>query len=265
MDVDLHQKIAIVTASSRGIGKAIALKLAMSGADVAICSRDPQAIQRSAREIADRTGVRVFSRAVDLSRSESVAQFARDVAAELGPPDILVYNSGPPRPGLFSDLSVTDWRQAFDLIVMSAVILTQEVLPAMRQQKWGRLIYMASASVVRPIPDLCLSNVMRSAVVALARSLVNEVGHDGITANAILVANVETERQQQLLRKRAIEAGIDEEAFYRREMAKSPVGRFAHPSEMAEAVAFLASPEGGFVHGAVWNVDGGYIEIPPTA
>jgi 3-oxoacyl-[acyl-carrier protein] reductase len=244
----LEGRVALVTAASRGIGKAIALELAGRGARLAITKT---------------TGTEVYAEAVDLADEEAARAFVRDAAKELGSVDILVSNSPPLQPGPFRSLSTQDWRRAFDLGFVSTAAIVGEVIPAMREKGYGRLIFVGSGVVVRPLAEICVSNVVRAAVQALCRSLVNELGHEGITSNAVLVANVDTERHQELLTKRAGASGIAREAFCERETARSPVGRFGQPTEVAEAVAFLASEGSGFVHGATLNVDGGWTEISP--
>jgi len=129
---------------------------------------------------------------------------------------------------------------------------------------YGRLIYVGSGAVLRPFPEICASNIVRSAVLGLCRSLVNEVGREGVTCNTVLVGNVDTERHRDLLKKRARAAAMDDEAYRSRDIRRSPLGRYGQPEEVAQAVAFLASEAAGFVHGAMLNVDGGWTEIPPT-
>jgi len=260
----LEGRTALVTAASRGLGKAIALELAARGARVAICSSDHDAIQEAAREISKGTGRAVYAEAVDLGDEESSRRFARNTAKELGDVDIFVSNSPPLQPGPFRSLSTQDWRRAFELGFMSVATISGEVLPPMLARGYGRLIFVGSGVVVRPIPEICASNVVRSAVLGLCRSLVNEVGREGVTCNAVLIGNVDTERMRDLVRKRARAAAMDEEALFQRDIRRSPVGRFGRPEEVARAVAFLASADAAFIHGAMLNVDGGWTEIPPT-
>lgn len=259
----LEGRTALVTAASRGIGKAIAMELAARGGRVAICSSDREAIEEAAREIGKVTRSSVYAEAVDLADEEACRRFARNTARELGDVDVFVSNSPPLQPGPFRSLSTLDWRRGFEVGFLSAAAITAEVLPAMRARGYGRLIYVGSGVVVRPLSEICVSNVVRSAVQALCRSLVNEIGHEGVTCNSVLVANVDTERHRDLLRKRAGATAMDDEAFCRREIRRSPVGRFGRPEEVAGAVAFLASDAAGFIHGATLNVDGGWAEISP--
>jgi 3-oxoacyl-[acyl-carrier protein] reductase len=260
----LEGRVALVTAASRGIGKAIGLELAARGARLAICSSDRDAIQEAARDIGKETGRAVYAEAVDLGDEEASRRFARNAAKELGDVDIFVSNSPPLKPGPFRSLATQDFIRAFELGFMSVATISGEVLPAMLARGYGRLIFVGSGVVVRPLSEICLSNVVRSAVQALCRSLVNEVGREGVTCNSVLVAHVDTQRNRDLLRRRAEAAAMDEEVLYRRDVRRLPVGRFGQPDEVARSVAFLASDAAGYIHGATLNVDGGWAEIPPN-
>jgi len=260
----LEGRTALVTAASRGLGKAIAMELATRGARLAICSSDREAIQGAARDISKGTGREVYAEAVDLADEEASRRFVRNAAKELGDADIFVSNSPPLQPGPFRSLSTQDLRRAFELGFISVATISGEVLPAMLARGYGRLIYVGSGAVVRPLPEICASNIVRSAVLGLCRSLVNEVGREGVTCNAVLIGNVDTERFRNLIRNRARAAAMDFEALFRRDIQRSPVGRFGQPEEVARAVAFLASGDAGFIHGAMLTVDGGWTEITPT-
>jgi 3-oxoacyl-[acyl-carrier protein] reductase len=263
-EASLEGRVALVTAASRGIGKAIAAELAACGARVAICSSDRHAIEEAGREIGKATGSVVHAEAVDLADEEATRRFVRSAAEALGDVDVFVSNSPPLQPGPFRTISTQDWRRGFEVGFLSAATIVAEVLPAMLARGYGRLVFVGSGVVVRPLSEICVSNVVRSAVQGLCRSLVNEIGHEGVTCNSVNVANVDTERHRDLLGKRAGAAGMEAEAFTRREIHRSPVGRFGEPEEVARAVAFLASEAAGFIHGAMLNVDGGWAEISPS-
>lgn len=260
----LEGRTALVTAASRGIGRAIAMELAVNGGRLAICSNDPGAIQEAARAIRKASGREVYAEAADLGDEEASRRFARNAATEVGDIDIFVSNSPPLPPGPFRSLSTQGLRRALELGFMGMAAITEEVLPGMLARGHGRLVFVGSGAAIRPIPQICASNVVRSAVHGFCRSLVNEVGHEGVTCNTIVVGNVDTERHRDLLRRRAEAAGMDDEAFRHKDVRRSPLGRYGEPADVARAVAFLASEGAGFIHGAMLTVDGGWTEIPPT-
>jgi len=255
-------RTAIVTAASRGLGKAIAMQLARDGIQVGMCSSRADAIEEAAREVQAATRGRVIGFCVDLGSGEDVAALVDKVSASLASPDILVYNSPPPRAMPFSKLEEPEWRKAFEQVLMSAVTLVKGVLPRMREQRWGRLIFLGSSATNRPIADLCLSNVYRSSLVGLARSLVTDVGA-GVTVNSVLPGNVLTQRMETIFHARARASGKTYEEYLQAQSHLSPVGRLGQATEVADLVAFLASERAGFIHGAMIPIDGGHSELPP--
>src|SRR5215211_2716119 len=194
MDLGLNGKIALVTAGSKGLGKAIALGLAREGAEVAIASRSEESLQLAAAEIADESGRPPLYVAADLTSAEDIDRLVRTVIERFGRVDILVNNTGGPPPGFFADFTDAQWQRAVDLLLLSSVRLIRAVLPGMRERKWGRIINSTSVAVKQPLNNLLLSNAVRTAVIGLAKSLANEVAADGVTVNNLLPGSIATDR-----------------------------------------------------------------------
>ncbi len=241
MDLGIGERSALVCAASRGIGRACAEALAAEGARVAICGRDAEALRQAAAEISVRTGGLVLPVPADLSsRAETDALFDR-VLAEFGRIDILVTNAGGPRASDFLGTEDEDWARAYELTFLSAVRCIRRCLPGMIAARHGRIILLASFAVKQPIDNLILSNAVRSAVTAMAKTLSREVAEHNVTVNTVLPGYVLTDRLRALIAKRAREGGIPLEDAMEAGVAEVPAGRFGSPDEVAAVVAFLAS------------------------
>ncbi len=260
MDLGLRDKVALVAAASKGLGKASALALAQEGCAVAIAARGAEALAATAEDIHHQTGARVLPVAADVSRAEACEALVARVHAELGPVEILVNNAGGPRAGVFTDMSDDDWLAAFELNLLSAIRLTRLVLPEMRVRGWGRIINLTSLAVRQPIPNLILSNAVRSGVVAMAKTLAGQVAKDGVTVNNICPGYMLTDRVRHLTADRAAREGRSEEDVMAESLATIPMGRMGDPSELAALVAFLASRQASYITGATIQVDGGVIQ-----
>ncbi|MFX1486521.1 MAG: SDR family oxidoreductase [Promethearchaeota archaeon] len=260
MDLGLDGKVAVVAASSKGIGKAIALALAREGAKLAICARGEEALKATADEIREKTGVEILAVRVDVTVEEDVQRLVRSVAEKFGRIDILVSNSGGPPTGIFEDIPQETWERAVDLNLMSTIYLCRAVIPYMKKQKWGRIINMTSVSVKQPIDGLILSNAVRAGVVGLSKSLSNEMAKDNILINVVGPGYTLTERVRELARSKAIEDGVSEEEVYEAWEQKIPLGRLAQPEEIANLVVFLSSEKASYVTGTTIQVDGGLVK-----
>jgi 3-oxoacyl-[acyl-carrier protein] reductase len=257
MDLGLNGKVALVTAASKGLGKAIALELAREGADVAIASRSEDSLQLAAAEIADETGRAPLYVAADMTSADDIDRLVQTVIDRYGRIDILVNNTGGPPPGFFADFTDEQWQRAVDLLLLSSVRLIRAVLPSMRERHWGRIINSTSVAVKQPIPNLLLSNAVRTAVIGLAKSLSNEVAAEGVTVNNLLPGSIYTDRIIQTNNNAAQRTGRTPEEVRAAAEADIPMKRYGRVDEYAAAAAFLASDRASYITGVSLLVDGG--------
>lgn len=258
MDLGIRGKTALVTASSKGIGKAIATALASEGARVIISSSNPDNIKSTEMELKQK-GFDVYSYVCDLSKASDVVKLADEVLRDFGKIDILVFNTGGPKPGYFFELEEEDWYRAFELVLMSAVRLTKKLLPKMIDNGWGRIIYLTSVAVKEPIDELLLSNVFRSGVNALSKSLSRTIRKDNVTFNVIYTGNIQTERAKGLLEYISKKTGKPFEEVKKSIESSIPLGRYGSVEEIANFVTFLCSEKASYVNGASIQVDGGFL------
>lgn len=257
MDLGLTNRVAIVPAASKGLGRAIAERLAQEGMKLATCARNEATLQQTAQQIRETTGAEVLAVAADVSKPEDVKRFVSQATERFERLDVLVTNAGGPPPGNFFDLTDEQWEKAFRLTLMSAVRLCREVIPYMQKQKWGRIVHITSASVKQPLNNLLLSNSLRLAVIGLSKHLANELASYNITVNAVCPGSILTERVQNLLQADAEKQGLPLGEAEKARLRQIPLGRFGKPEELADAVAFLASENAGFITGTAVQVDGG--------
>ena len=259
MELGLQDRVAIVGGASAGIGLGIARSLAAEGAKVAMLARTPDALTDAASAVASATGGTALPIPADLDVPEQIEAAVAAVVERLGAIDIVVNNSGGPPPGRFDDLDESHWELAFNRSLMSAVRLTRAALPRLRASTQGRVISVTSTSIKQPIPGLLLSNSLRSAVAGWSKTLADELGPSNITVNVVCPGRVDTDRLTQLHEAWAARDGLRIEEVREREAAKVPLGRFAEPAEIANAVVFLASAAAGYITGTVIQVDGGLV------
>jgi 3-oxoacyl-[acyl-carrier protein] reductase len=257
MDLGLEGRVAIVAAASRGLGRAVAERLAREGAQVSICARRADELDAAVRTIREATGRDVHARVTDITDPGAVEAFVRETADRFGRLDVCVTNCGGPPSRSFLDIGIDEWRSAVDSILMSAVYFAREALPRMRARRWGRLLMITSATVKQPIDGLVLSNSARAAVTGLARTLANEFGPHGITVNMVCPGYTLTDRLTELADARAA-AGESREEVLERWRNEVPVRRIGTPEELAAAVAFLCSTSASYINGAALAVDGGW-------
>lgn len=260
MDLGLKDRVAIVAASSQGLGKAVAMGLAKEGASLALCARTEVGLNSAAAEIHGETGVRVLTRVVDVRDYEQVRQFVAWTVTEYGRLDICVANAGGPPSKTFAETTIEDWRGATDLNLMSTVYFAKEALPVMQQRRWGRFIAITSVSVKQPIDGLILSNSVRAGVSGLVKSLSNEYGPYNVLVNSVCPGYTATARLISLSEKLAEKEGITPEGVQERWAKQTPLGRVGQPNEFADMVVFLASERASYVTGVSVAVDGGIVK-----
>jgi 3-oxoacyl-[acyl-carrier protein] reductase len=260
MDLGLKDRVAIVAASSQGLGKAVALALAREGAKLAMCSRKADAIEAAADEIRRTTGVDILAMAADVTRSGDVRRLVTETLQRFGRIDICVTNAGGPPSKSFAETTESDWAAAVDLNLLSVVHLAREVLPIMSKQRWGRLLTITSVAVKQPVDGLILSNSVRSAVSGLVKSLANEYGKDNVTVNNVCPGFTRTARLTELAARLATNEGVAREQAEERWTSQIPLGRLAEPEEFANAVTFLASERASYITGVSIAVDGGLVK-----
>ena len=251
MDLGIRDRVALVTGASSGLGKACALALAGEGARVAVAARRAAELERVASESIERGAVDARAFTVDLTDARSIDLLLRDVREAFGGVDILVANSGGPKPGSFLQTAPEDWDVAYRGVLRSMLQLIHGVVPGMRERRWGRIVALTSTSVKQPIATLALSNVFRTALVSALKTLSGEIAKEGVTVNAIATGRILTDRLRALY-------GGDDGAL-QRAGTEVPIGRIAQPDEFAPLVAFLCGEPARYVTGQTIAVDGGLI------
>ena len=257
MDLGLKNRVAVVAASSQGIGRATAEAFAAEGCRVAMCARNSQTLQAAADKIRKEHGVEVLAEAFDVTDAVAVGRFVAAVAQKFGTVDICVTNAGGPPAKGFLSASLEEWQRALELNFLSTVYFAHEVIPHMQRQRWGRIITLTSITTKQPVADLVLSNAVRAAVVGLVKSLANEFGKDGILVNNVGPGFTATDRLKELAKTRAVATGKTEQDLFDGWAADAPLKRLGQPREVAETIVWLASERASYITGQTLLVDGG--------
>jgi 3-oxoacyl-[acyl-carrier protein] reductase len=259
VELGLKDKVALVGASSKGLGRASALALAREGARVTICARTEADLQEAAEEIRGETGGEVLAVPADLATAEGIHRVVAATVERFGGIDVLVNNSGGPAPGSFPDLTDDDWRKAFEVVTLNFVRFVREVTPHMREKRWGRIVGIQSSSVKETVQYLDLSNGIRPGIAGLMKAIMPDLAKDGITINLVLPGTFLTSR----IHPRLGSASFDDKRRAEEQLAPLaatiPLGRLGEPIELGNLVAFLASEQASYITGAVYQVDGGKI------
>ncbi len=256
MDLGISGKWALVSGSSRGLGRACATSLAREGVNVVLCARHGDAGEQVARELGETFGVTAHFVVADVSTPEGRRIFFEQHVE----PDILVTNAAGPSPTAFVDNSPDMWQAAFDANFHSAIGLMQLVLPGMRQRGFGRVINITSAMVTSPHPFMTLSIAARTALTGVAKAVSKEVVANNVTINNILPERIDTDRQRQMADLQVQLRGISLEEAYAEIAQSIAAGRLGRPEEVGDACAFLCSAQAGFISGMNLHVDGGSYE-----
>jgi 3-oxoacyl-[acyl-carrier protein] reductase len=257
METGLKDRVAIIAASSQGIGLATAQAFAAEGCRVAMCARNLLKLEAGAEGIRQRYGIEVLSQALDVTDGAAVHAFVAAVAQKFGSVDICVTNAGGPPAKGFLAASIEEWKKAIDANFMSTVYFAREVIPHMQKKKWGRIITLTSVSTKQPVPDLVLSNAVRAAVVGLVKSLANEFGKDGILVNNVGPGFTATDRLKELAKSRSAALGKSEEEIFAGWANDSALKRVGQPREVADTIVWLASERASYITGQTILVDGG--------
>jgi 3-oxoacyl-[acyl-carrier protein] reductase len=251
MDLGIQNKVALVLASSKGLGKAVAIELAKEGARVIICGTDVQALAATEAEINAIAPAKVKSFVCDITDEKQRKELVTQSVNAFGTIDILVTNTGGPAAGPFEQFQLEDWKQLYNLLFLSAVDIIQQVLPGMKEKGFGRILTVTSVAVKQPADNLISSNAVRSGLVGLVKSLSNEVAAYGITVNNLLPGYTQTNRLNHLIEKKPETANVKDTI---------PMKRFGTPEEFAAAAVFLVSARASYITGQSLAVDGGWIK-----
>ncbi|SOF01007.1 NAD(P)-dependent dehydrogenase, short-chain alcohol dehydrogenase family [Burkholderia sp. OK233] len=258
MDLGIAGKVALVLGGAGGLGAAIAAALAREGAAVVIADRDEAGL-RAVQERLSGQKLNCHAELWDLGDLDIVDDKVATIESRVGSVQILVNNTGGPPPSVAYGLSPAVWSEHFEKMVQAPIAITDRVLPGMRANRWGRVITSASSGVISPIPNLAVSNSLRSALVGWSKSLAREVAADGITANIVVPGRIATDRIKFLDEQKAKREGSTVEAVSAQSTSSIPVGRYGRPEEYADVITFLASERASYVTGSIVRVDGGLI------
>jgi 3-oxoacyl-[acyl-carrier protein] reductase len=260
VDLGLTGKVAMVAGASRGLGFAVARALAAEGAHVSIGSRDETAVAEAARRIGRETPADPLAVPVDLRSADAILSWHARTVERFGGVDLLFVNTGGPPPGGVLSFDDVAWQGAFELLVLSAVRLVRAAVPSMEARGGGAVLVSTSTAVREPIANLALSNIVRSSVAAMAKTLANELAPRRIRVNHLLPGRFDTDRIRELDTNRGRATGTTPEAVRAGFEKTIPLGRYGRPDEYAAAAAFLLSDAARYITGASLVVDGGMLK-----
>jgi len=259
MDLNLEGKVALVVASSQGLGKAIAERFVKENVNVMITSRNEEKLKDVCEELNSLQGGKAHYFTSDITNDKDIKELVKETKETFGQIDILVNNSGGPPSSTFLETTDEMVVNAFELNLLSYIRITREAIPELKKTK-GKIINIASSSIKEPIPGLFLSNIFRQGVVGLTKTLAEELASDGILVNTVAPGRIATERIEYLDEARAKRLNISKEEIDKNSKRKIPLGRYGQPEEFAKVVCFIASGANGYITGSSILVDGGMVK-----
>jgi 3-oxoacyl-[acyl-carrier protein] reductase len=260
MDLGIQNKVAIVCASSQGLGKATALGLAREGASVVLFARNKKDLDETAHEISTTTNSEVLPIIADVTKVEDIQKVVQTAVDKFGTVHILINNAGGPPVANFAELTDESWINGVNLTLMSTIRMTREVIPYMLKNKWGRIVNITSLTAKQPINDLIISSTLRPGILGLAKILSNQYSKYGILVNNVCPGHYLTKRQEEIIKKRSTEQNITPEEYIKQHSGEIPIGRFGKPEELASMIVFLCSEKASYVTGSTISVDGGLVK-----
>lgn len=255
MNFNLQGKTAIIGGSSKGLGKACAVALAREGANIVLCARNEETLQQAQREIVA-LSVPTLALVADMTSADDNVRIVRETVNCFGGVDILVNNSGGPKPGTFREISEEDLDDAYQSVLKYNIRMIGLCLPYMEQKGWGRIVNITSITVKEPAPNMVLSNIFRTAVASYASTISKELIAKGITINNVAPGYFRTDRVTQLMRARAEAKGISVEEYEQEAIEAFPHKRYMDPQELGDLVAYLCSEQARSVNGTTIQIDG---------
>lgn len=247
----------MISAASKGLGKACALSLAREGCKVSICARGADALEQARTEISAFGEVAAFT--ADVSSNKDLGRWHDQTLERFGPADILITNTGGPPVKRFLELSDEQWQAGVESTLMNVIRLSRMVIPSMQARRWGRIIHLTSLVAKQPVDELTISSTLRAGLSGLTKTMANQLGPDNITVNAILTGHILTDRQYAIADLRVKEHGITYEQYFKQAASEIPLRRLGEPREIGDVAAFLASECGSYISGVSLQVDGGLI------
>lgn len=259
MDLGISGRRALVMGASKGLGRAIAERLAAEGCNLVVASRDEAALKTLADTLAKAHGIQAHAAKADISDAGGLDALAEFALSTLGGIDILLLNHGGPPPKTAPEVTSSDLETWFPRLVANPIRLASRLVPGMRERRWGRVLTIGSSAMIQPIPNLAISTILRGSIVGWSKSMATELAGEGVTFNILAPGAIKTDRILETVAAEARKTGLAEADVARQRHASIPAGRFGTPEEFANVAAFLASEGASYMTGSVIRIDGGAI------